>query len=59
MTSGSIQILNSIGQSVKAYSFDNQELLQLNISGLPKGIYVVKLYYEDEQVASTRKIIKE
>ena len=55
MTSGSIQILNSIGQSVKAYSFENQELLQLNISGLPKSNYVVKLYDEDEQVGITKE----
>ena len=59
MTSGNIQILNSIGQSVKTYSFENQELIQLNISELPKGIYFVKLYDEEKQVASTRKVIKE
>ena len=59
MTSGNIQILNSIGQSVKTYSFENQELIQLNIGELPKGIYFVKLYDEEKQVASTRKVIKE
>ena len=59
ITSGNIQILNSIGQSVKAFSFENQDFIQLNISELPKGIYFIKLYDDEKHLVSTRKVIKE
>ena len=52
-----VALYNLVGNEVYGNNFDNQREIQLNLSELPKGIYMLHLTAENKSF--TRKIIKE
>ena len=49
--SGTIQVADALGRVVLSDSFADTDTVDINVSGLPEGVYVVKLIAESKMVA--------
>ncbi len=51
-----IELYNTPGAKVKQFEMENSKMAKIDLSGLPEGVYVVKIYF-DGSIAN-KKIIK-